>query len=359
MAAALGYQAMRRRAFVLALRQALRRWGLFALVAAAAAGAGSNDPVGAALSLPVMLAWPLHRALAHGDLLQGLAWVGASAWLGLLPLLLTRRWWWPVRWAEAERALPLDPAQLRRSDRQVALWLLLPWHGLTALGLLLPALAGGARPSAFAAWALALAGSLLIGLAWMARLRRGPAIAAAAPASTRPAASRPRPRWHTWWWLPLRRGAARGTARLLLVFGLAEPALAAGTAAAPQASGWWLAALALAALAGTSLLRLRIAADWAGWRQAAAAWPWAPSQIDRQARWLALAPVAAGTLSLLLALAAGPTAPRGAVAAAYGLALPLACWLEAHPPSADATHQAARWLLMAAFLVALGTEVMP
>lgn len=162
----------------------------------------------------------------------------------------------------------------------------------------------------------------------------------------------------TWWWLPLRRGAARGTARLLLVFGLVNPALAAGPAVTPDATGWWLAALSLAALAGTSLLRQRITIEWAGWRDAARSWPLPPARLDAQAQAVALLPVLAAMAVLAVLAAAGPgPALRPVLAATYALALPLACAWEARRPLADASHQAARWLFLAVLLVALGSEV--
>lgn len=380
---ALSYAALRRRAFVLALRQAARRWGVYLLVLAAAAGAGSSDPLQAAASLPVMLVWPLHAAWQAGwNGAPGLvAWVAASTLAALVPLGLTRRWWWPPRWAEAERALPLAADELRRCDAQVVRLLVLPWHALTGLGLLLAGAGAGlgAWLAMATAWAAALAGSLALGRALLARLRRrsaegarggshaARAVAAAPVAWTRGSPSRQAlQRWRTWSWLPLRRGAARGTARLLLLFGVANPALAMGPVATPEATGWWLAALSITALAGTSWLRGRIAIEWAAWRVAAAPWPMPPSQWQAQARALALLPVLLGTLALVLALAAlaaraatdGAASPRAAVACSFVIALPLACWLEARPPADDAAHQAARWLLLLAVLVALGTEVM-
>lgn len=344
-----------------ALRRALRRWGAFLVVAALAAGAGSSDPLGAAAALPATIAWPLHRALhaLPGSAAGLVVWVLASAAAGLVPLLLTRRWWWPPRWAETERALPLGAAERARSDAEVVGWLLLPWHAGSAVGLALVNFGGVAfTVAAWSAWAVALAVSLAAGQAWLRRVRRGARRARplVPPVPFAPAPARGA--WRTWWWLPLRRGAAAGTARLLLGFGIANPALAAGPAVAPDATGWWLAGLSLAALAGTSLLRARIAVEWAGWRQAARAWPLRAARLEAQARLLAIAPVLAG-LSLLLVLAAlglGPTL-RPAVAATYALGLPLACWLEAQAPAADPSHQAARWLFLAALLVALGSEV--
>lgn len=345
---------MRRRALAGALRQALRRWGVFLLIAALLFGMGSGDPLQAALSLPAMAAWPLDRALQAG-VAPTAAWVAGSALAGLVPLLLTRRWWWPARWAEAERALPLAAACIARADRQAVAMLVLPWHAFGALGLALVRFGDGAHTlAAWGAWAVALGGSCAGGVAWL-RWLRGRGAGARQRARLRGTAAAP---WRIWWWLPLARGSARGTARLLLGLGLVNPALAAGPAVAPDHTGWWLAGLSLAALAGTSLLRGRIAVEWQGWREAARAWPLRPARLDAQACGLALLPVlaAVAVLGAVAAAGAGP-ALRPAVAAAYALALPLACWLEATGPLADAGTQAARWLLLAVTLVALGSEV--
>ena len=158
------------------------------------------------------------------------------------------------------------------------------------------------------------------------------------------------------WW-PLWRGVARRTGHALLATSIATPALAAAPMAAPGATGWWLAGLALCALGGTAWLRARSHEELAPLRAACKSLPIPPQQLARAARRLVLAPCA---LALpLAALTLTQVGPRPLVAVAYITWLAGSCLLESRPPPAEAQHHALRWLLCLVVAVSLGSEVLP
>lgn len=352
----------------------LRRWGAYGLVLGLVLTVGTNAPLavlaGALGALVLPLAHLAQAAVARPGLdtaLALLASTGACALLGALPVVLTRPLWWPARWAQAERALPLAPAVLRQSDRRLLAWLLLPslapWAGALGLAWGNPALVNAAGGLALAALLVASLGAAALGLAWMQAVRRGawrPAAEAAATSAVPALSTRLRRlspvRALVWW--PLWRGVARRTAHALLVGGLATPALAAAPLATPASlTGWWLAALAGVALASTAWLRARSRDELAPLWAACRALPLATAPLAAARRRLVLLPALAGLV------VAGPVlarlGARPAWAGAYLLLLAGACWREAHPPPPDATHHASRWLLTLALAVCAGTEVMP
>jgi hypothetical protein len=391
----MSYHQQRMRRCRVALAAWLHRWGAYVVATGLLLAVGADSPLAVlgaavgALVLPLFqAATPAAGGSADGQalLLMGTA---AYALIGALPVVMTRPLWWPAGWAMAEHALPLAPQTLRQSDRRLLAWLVLPWQALLWLGAAAllannPALADRHGALALLALAMAGAGAAVLGLCWMQRVRqralRWPDTAALRPAWPRHAASPslaalagppaaqaqrwlPPPRrhglgWrHALLWLPLWRGLARRTAHALLVGGLATPALAAAPLAAPAATGWWLAALALVALGSTALLRARsrdeLAALWQGCRSL----PLAPAQLDRSRRRLTLAPALAATLL------AAPTllhvGARPLVALGYLAMLLLGCTLESRPPPPEPSHHASRWLLSLVLAIVLGSEAMP
>jgi len=372
----LSHHQQRMRRCQVALAAWLRRWGIYALTLALLLAAGASSPlavVGAALGalvLPLLQAATPAALITPGGQLLLLAATLAYALVGALPVVLTRPLWWPTRWVMAERALPLCPQTLRQSDRRLLVWLVLPWQVLQWLGAAAlltnnPALADRHGALALLALAAAGAGAAGLGLGWMQLARRRalwrPDVALRGAASTpaRPQAAAPHKLgwWQALLWLPLWRGVARRSAHALLVGGLATPALAAAPLAAPAATGWWLAALALAALSTTALLRARSSDELAALWQACRNLPLRRAQLERGRRWLTLAPALAATLlgaPTLLHVGARP-----ALAASYLVMLLLGCTLESRPPPPDAGHHASRWLLCLALSVALASEVMP
>jgi hypothetical protein len=334
----------------------VRRWAVFLATGLLLLAAGASSAWQIAATVLGALVAPLLLAGEHPAL--GLALAATYALLCGLPVVATRPLWWPRRWAEAERALPLPPAVLLDSDRRLQRWLLGPplallWAGMGVLAWE----QGRSQPAALAAAVLVLA--VASGTAhwwtarWMHHLRRQqgvlhhdrpplpaqPADAAARArlqrpgAATRPPFTAPALRRVAWpralWWWPLWRGQARRTARGLVLACTATPALAAAPLAAPAATGWWLAALAGAVLVATAWLRSR-------------------TEVEFQSRW-----------PRLCHLPIAPTRWRAAQRSLVLAPLALAAALEALPPPADAGHHAARALLCLVLALALGSEVWP
>ena len=333
----------------------LRRWGIYLVAGAAIFGVGSNAPVGAMMGLAGVLVLPLAYA-AH----QGLWLVPMTvlyALLGLVPVALTRPLWWPRHWAAAERALPLAAGVVRRSDRALALWVMLPWQGVLLLGV--AAVWWHEVPSREAhrgwmvvAWALSALGSLALSAMWMQVVRRfasmrsvtRPALrhdtAASSVVSTIPVM--------TWVralvLLPLWRGPARRSARTLAVGVLLAACCGLGALGWGRALGWPLAALALVALSATSMLRARVGEELEPIWRAATHLPLQPRDWVRVRRVLVSLPALSG---LVLAVPGALRAPglRWPVLLIYLLVLGVGCvWDAVCAESERPSSRAARWL---------------
>lgn len=344
------------------LAASLQRWGLWLLTVAALLVMGSNDPLALLAGLPVALALPLFSAAALGPLpLAGATLAYALA--GVLPVWLTRPLWWPARWAEAERALPLPATTLRASDRRCLRWGWLPLQGLLALGAVLlwvldPPGLHATRGQAVVALGLAALVAAALARVLLRHWRR-----AAAPGhtSSAPAAMAPGVRAHRALWSllarPLWRGPARRSGRALALLLAAAPLPALALARWPAHGGWWLAAQALWALAGTGLLWQRLHDELTPLWAACTALP-LRTPPQRAARALACAPAALGMAATLTVLL-GAHRPH---------LLPLAGWLAgmtviigraSHAPTARADHDAAWTLLTLALTLAFGSQVTP
>lgn len=386
----LRYTAVRARWCARAMAAFLRRWGVYAVVTALLFGAGSSS---AFASVGAVAAWSVLPLFSQaGAPLTWLAGVaahcvlaGALVW-GMRPLL------WPARWAAAERALPIAPAQRWLADTAVVAVGLLPLGLLYGAGAWVwwqrqPAWLVPLRAPAAAAMAAVLVGSVAVGvlvLQW-ARRRAAPAVGrrsqvpvAAGPALGRRAGvhagvhadgptgslsawhlGRPGPlaRIGALWLWPLWRGPARRTGATALA-GMAVLGAGAGLLAMhPAAAGWWLAALAAAALLLTTRLQALASLEFAPLLSACAVLPLAPQRLRWQRAALVLMPSALGLAASAAALP-WPQA-RPLVALAYALA-----WGAAHAAEVAWADQvpadkAARWVVSLVVLLALASEVVP
>jgi hypothetical protein len=237
-----------------ALLDALRRWGIYVALGLAILSGGVAGGLEVAQALLAWVALPLNYAVSLGWPKAVLAVVvqgslGAAIVWALLPLLL------PQAWLQAERALPLTPAQLRRSDQRVVCWALLPLLALYALG---NAALWAARPAwllahplaSVWAWLAAVALSAFSGVVLLhTRRQHGTAPKPSQTLATKRSAA---PRTTPWLMalvlLPLWRGPARrcGAALVFSTIALLLPVLALVLSqhAWPQSKAWWLAAWA-------------------------------------------------------------------------------------------------------------------
>jgi len=358
----LSYHAMRMRWCRVALLGFLRRWGVYLLVLAAVIGGGVSDGAGEIIiAAASWLVLPLMRAAAGpwwlpAVLLQALA--GALLLWGMRPLL------WPQRWAEAERALPLQRRDTLRSDAVVVLLGLLPLLLLCAVGATNvlahhPAWLRGARGRALAALLVAATGSAVLGIAGLQALRR--AGSGRQPRRTAAFAARATRNATAHWlrvllWWPLWRGPARRTGHALLLGSAALCLPACGIAWRPDATGWWLAAFASLALLATTRANGLARSELAGLWEACAPLPVQPGQLDHARATMAWLPLLPGSAGLLAALPWAEVRP--AVLAAYWLVCAGGCAVEVLAPPADAGAKSSRWLFGLVLTIALGTEVL-
>jgi hypothetical protein len=365
----LGYHAMRMRWCRAALWAFVRRWAVYLVAGAAVLVAGMPGGLaGSITAVQGMCAWlvlPLFQAaaepawLAPAVALQAL--VGAGLVWGMRPLL------WPLRWAAAERALPIARREALRSDCAVVPLGLLPWVLPCALGahaLLArdPAWLHAARGRAVLALCVALAGSIALGVTMLQWLRRPPRASRAARArAVRAIAAAPFIVGAGWtrallWW-PLWRGVARRSGRVLAWASLALCVPAFGLLRWPAASGWWLAAYALGALIVVTRLNGLARLELQPILQASVPLPLAPRALERARAALALAPLLLSG-GLLLCACLSRAELRPAVLAGYGFAVGASCAVEVRAAPADAAAKVSRWLFCVALMLALGSEVL-
>ncbi len=361
----LGYHAMRLRWCRLALASFLRRWGAYILVSALVIGAGSGTPTAAVAGVAGWTVVPLFHAASQGPwllpalLLQGAA--GAACLWAMRPLL------WPRAWADAERALPLARAERRRSDAAVVAIALVPWVLLQAAG---AAAAIAARPHwlmpvlgrALAALAAAQALAWAAGIGMLALRRRAGQPRARAPGRSTSAgagAASPRRRgWaHALLLLPLLRGPAQRTGRLLA----AASALLCGPGLLllwrPTALGWWLALLAVLALVLVSRAHALAREEFAPLLAAAEVLPISPARLARARDALCLLPLAPALLVLAAGLAAVPLRPGWLLA--YLVSCTGSCALQVFTHAEQDADRSARWLFLLVLSLALASEVAP
>ena len=373
---ALGYHAMRMRWCRAALLAFMRRWGVYLVVGAMAAAAGSSGAVTSVRALCAWLVLPLFRATAEpllvvpAVLLQAMLG-GALVW-GMRAML------WPFRWAAAERALPIARLDTVLSDAVVVALGLSPLVLLYAVGAQTwiardPAWLHPVLLRALIALCVAVVVSLALGAGVLQFLRR------AAPGRPRGAPGRPAPaneigapprlghaaaspalvdagwlRVLLWW--PLWRGPARRSGRALFWGSVALCAPSIGLLVWESAASWWLAAYAVLALLVTTRLSGLAGSELIDLMHACEPLPLSPRRLRRGRELLALAPL---PLSSLLMLACLPLAAvRPHVLAAYGLACFASCFVEVRSAPTDPAAKASRWLFCVALMLAFASEVM-
>jgi len=339
-----------------ALRELIRRWGVYFVFTVLAVGAGA---AGALSIMAAMAAWaviPLFHAMT---LAPPLAWAAtaAQALLGTLLVWMLRPLLLPRRWLEAERALPLEPAEQTRSDLQLVALALLPLFVLYGVGAAVvltrnPEWLRPVRMLALAALAGASVASVLLGAALL-RARRQPRRGVTAKRRSAGAtAFVPR----HWPWLllalPLWRGPARRSGALLAAGSVLLVLPAAGLWRWPEGGGWWLAALALAELSLATRLSALVREELVPLIGATAMLPLQPKALQRSAALLPLAPLLPAWAAMLAVL---PPARPAVLAAFVGVSVATAAlqsfWAE---PQSD--MRAARWLLSLVVLLALASE---
>ncbi len=361
--AAPSYHAIRLAWCRLALRAFVRRWGVYFVVAALVVGAGSGSPLAAMAGVAGWTVVPLAHAAAQGAWL--LPATVAQALLGLGLLAGARSLLWPPHWREAERALPLSRRELRRSDAVVVAWALLPWVALQGAGLLAllqakPAWLLPVLPRALVAWALAQGLAASAGVLMLQGLRRVKVGRDLQPSRTQqifPTSYSGRGWLRPLLWLPLWRGPARRSGLWLLAGSMALLLPALGLQARPDAAGWWLAALAVAALVLVSRLSVLSRAEYAPVFAGAATLPLRASRLEEARQALCLLPLLSAGVAVGVALAGVPLRP--AVLASYALATCGSCALEARSRPGQESDKAARWLFSLVLCVALASEVVP
>ena len=448
--APLSYANVRLRWCRVAMLAFVRRWGVYFLVGATVFGAGSNNPLQSAGALAAWSVVPLFQAAAlpgwrGGGLL--LAVIVAQSALGGAMVWALRTLLWPARWGAPERALPITHRERLISDATVVALGLLPLGVVYAVGATVWLLQGPAWLMPH--WVLALAslwllilGSLLAGLGAMQWVRligapgqrgapwrgwlsgsaasrskplavpeqhhanqraHGPAHGPAHESVHAPAhepaqglARWPVPLCPAWVLsaLPLWRGPARRTGRLMLLgslvllgvalawcLGPATPGGDFGGQRSAWFGGWCLAGFALLSLLVSTRVNTLSRAELLPLVAACAVLPLSPKRLCRQRAALALLPCGLGVLGLLaMMLTLPPGVVRGPVAAAFLLACLAASTMEvlsagmgaatgaavgdvagaamAVGLATDAGNQASRWLLSLVMMVALATEVM-
>ncbi len=349
----------------------LRRWAVYLGVVAVLFAAGS---VGAWSSVTALAAWlvlPLFYATAHPVYLLPVVLIQTLLHAGLVWALRSLLWFEP--WAEAERALPLAAADLRRSDGVVVLLVMAPLFSLYALGAATlwmnhPAWLRDVRWSALGMLVAMMMAACGLGLTLLHSWRQPQKSAAAARRVAVVAEARQGralvglpgmltalSAFRAMLLLPLVRGPARRAGMGMWGGGVLLCAPALGLWWAPQAASWCLAGFALLSLVVTtrlhSLARDELEPFWL-------ACSMLPMSMKRLRFWRALcvlSPLAVGALLLLATLPASGV--RWPVLAAYGLVVFLgSAWVVCSGPG-SASSSASRWLFFLALSVALATEV--
>jgi hypothetical protein len=355
----LNYHAMRQAWCRHALRELLRRWGVYFVFTALAISAGA---AGALSIMAAMAAWaviPLFHAMTLAWPLATAA-TAAQALVGALVVWMLRPLLLPRRWLEAERALPLNPAEQTRSDLQLVTLALLPLIVLYGVGAAVvlarnPEWLRPVRALALSALVFASLASVVLGAAVL-RARRQPRRGVVA---RRPSHSVGALGLRRWPWLllalPLWRGPARRCGALLAAGALVVLLPAAGLWRWPEGGGWWLAALALAELSLATRLSTLVREEIEPLLAATAMLPLQPKALQRSAAWLPLAPLLPAWLALLAVL---PPA-RPAVLAAFAMVSAGTAALQSFWAEPQSDMRAARWLLSLVVLLALASETLP
>ncbi len=348
------------RAAVLAL---LRRWGIYFGAGILILGGFSNGAVSAMAAIAAWSVLPLFHAASQAGWLAALV-AALHGLIGAVVLWALRPVLWSRDWSEVERALPIRPAERRRSDLVVLLIGLCPLWVLYAAGAANLSLSAALHPvltRALTMLVVSMAVSLSAGFAMLQRMRQPPRSLRRATAPARKPGSVIR-RTSTLQALslkPLWRGPAQRLARLLLLGGTALLAPAAGLWLWGERAGWWLAGFALMSLALTTRLQSLADSDLAPLHEAALPLPLSATALRRTRQLIVWSPLPPALAVLMAALLHGPHAPRPVLLMAYAAACLAASAAQVLARGKSPETQVSRWLLSLVLMIALASEVLP
>jgi hypothetical protein len=327
-----------------------------------------------------MAAWsvtPLFQAaeqsVFHGAVMTiGYALMGGMVVLGLSP------WLWPRAWAEAERALPIDTSERRRSDLTVVMLGLTPLFTTYSLGTVIwlvhfPAWLQAVWVRSIFMLAVSMAFSAALGVAVL-QWRRGLPLKSTAAWAYRGSLGRVGyGSGHQQSLsiamalvvLPLVRGPAQRSGRFFVLTFVALVTCAAALIGLPHLASWWLAAFAAVAQMMVTRLNVVVSADMEPLHEACAALPVNPVRLKVARDAVVMLPLVAGQLFLTTAVYLGTVPVKPSVFVAYLLAsslgnLALVVAASARPVAGLRDDPAARvswWLVILVLSVAVASEV--
>jgi hypothetical protein len=355
----------------------LRRWGIYVAIGLLILGGGGSSAVVAMMAMAAWSVTPLFQATQLSSLHGGVMTIGYALLGGMIVLGLSP-WLWPRTWAEAERALPINRSERRRSDLTVVMLGLTPLFAIYTLGTVIWLVQ-------FSAWlqvvwvrgifmlAVSMALSASLGVAVLQWRRRLP------PKSTPAWAYRGGQRRVGHWSghqqslssamavvvLPLFRGPAQRSGRVFVLTLVALATCAAALIGLPHFASWWLAAFAAVAQMMVTRLKVVVSADMEPLHEACAALPVNPVRLKVARQAVVMLPLVAGQLFLTAAIYLGTVPVKPLVFAAYLLAsflgnLALVVAASAQPVPGVREDPAARvswWLVILVLSVAVASEV--
>jgi hypothetical protein len=363
-----GYVRVRLQASVRALVELLKRWQVYIVVGLMVLGSAGN---GALAAMSAMTAWSVLPLLQAAQLslasvlVTGLAHslAGAVAIWGLRPVL------WPRAWMESENALPIEPRDRQRADLLVVVLGLAPLFAVYAAGVLV----WSARSPAWmrGGWVEALAGlglSMVLSVAWgvliLRSMRHMPVSAQRGSrhqAHAQRGTLKPLVALAV---LPLWRGPAQRTGRMMALVLLALGAPCAALVIWPGWASWWLAGFGAMAFVLSSRLSVLASQELAPLHLHAAALPVAPARLLLARRTMVLIPQIAAQALCLAALALQPQPLRPGVLAAFmavllagSVAQVLLTTEQAGHRSTDPAHRVSQWLFTLVLILSLASEV--
>jgi hypothetical protein len=356
-----------------ALVSLLRRWGIYV-------AAGLLILGGSGTAMMAMAAWsvaPLFQAARHSIVQSSLltlayALIGGAIVLGLSP------WLWPRTWAEAERALPIDKSDRRRSDLIVVMLGLTPVFTIYLLGTVIwfvqfPAWFQEVWTMAIVMLTVTMGLSVALGVAvleWRRKLLPNSTTGWRFGGGQRLSGFRTTPshRLSTAMALvilPMFRGPAKRSGRFFAWTLATLMGCVLALVAAPGLASWWLAAFAALAQVMVTRLNVVLAADIEPLHDACAALPISPSWLKFARRVAVMAPLVVGQLLLSAAIGLGNVNVKPSFFTAYmlvsllcNLALVVAASTKARPGAReDPAARVSWWLVTLVLSIALASEV--
>jgi hypothetical protein len=363
-----GYVRVRLQASVRAIVELLRRWQVYIVVGLLVLGSAGNGALAAMSALTAWSVLPLlqaSQASVASLLLTGTAhsMAGAVALWGLRPVL------WPRAWLESENALPIEPRERRRADLLVVVLGLAPLFAVYAAGVLVwgarsPAWMHGGWVEALAALGLSMGLSVVWGLLILGSMRRVPSSAKRVASSRRHGQRQTLQPLTALALLPLWRGPAQRTGRMMLVVLLALAMPCAAMAAWPDWASWSLAGFGALAFVFSSRLSVLASQELAPLHLQAAALPVVPGRLLLARRTMVLIPQVAAQFLCLAALTSQPRPLRPGVLAAFMCVLlagsivqVLLTTDQGGHRSTDPAHRVSQWLFTLVLILCLASEV--